>query len=148
MDYIIFDVRDDVYDEAGFVFYISSLHLRMHMNQFPESSILSDMVMPSNIWTFVSMVFDDDADEARVYINENLDSVHTISATYHDSSHSPAIGNNHWAPSDGTWRPVNGVVDELRLAATARSTQWLLTEYNNQNNPSCFVLIGAEETEP
>lgn len=39
----------------------------------------------------------------------------------------------------------DGVVDELRIANTARSLGWIKTEYNNQNSPSTFYTVSAEE---
>jgi hypothetical protein len=44
--------------------------------------------------------------------------------------------------SDGVnWQ---GVVDELRVSLSARSADWILAEYNNQNSPSTFYTVGAE----
>ena len=38
-----------------------------------------------------------------------------------------------------------GIMDELRISNTTRSPQWIATEYNNQNSPSTFCRLGAEE---
>jgi hypothetical protein len=40
----------------------------------------------------------------------------------------------------------NSYIDEVRFSHIARSDDWLLTQYNNQNNPSMFYIIGPEET--
>src|SRR5208283_861389 len=37
----------------------------------------------------------------------------------------------------------NGSVDEARYSASVRSTDWVATEYNNQNSPSTFYSLGA-----
>ena len=42
----------------------------------------------------------------------------------------------------------NGVIDELRISKICRSSSWISTEYNNQNNPSSFLSFGMEETPP
>jgi hypothetical protein len=34
--------------------------------------------------------------------------------------------------------PLNGWVDEVRISNVARSDDWILTEYNNQDNPGTF----------
>ena len=39
----------------------------------------------------------------------------------------------------------NGTVDEVRISATARSGDWIKTEYNNQNEPSTFYTVGDEQ---
>jgi hypothetical protein len=41
--------------------------------------------------------------------------------------------------------PLNGAVDEVRLRSEALSTGWLLTEYNNQLDPSSFYSLGIEQ---
>jgi hypothetical protein len=38
----------------------------------------------------------------------------------------------------------NGVADEARISNSARSADWIATEYNNQSTPSVFYTIGAE----
>jgi len=42
-------------------------------------------------------------------------------------------------------RQFHGIVDEVRLSNTARSTGWIKTSYNNQNDPSSFYSVGIEE---
>jgi len=37
----------------------------------------------------------------------------------------------------------NGSIDEVRISNTARSADWLQTEYNNQNSPATFYSISA-----
>ena len=43
-------------------------------------------------------------------------------------------------------RPLDGILDEIRISNTARSSDWISTEYNNQNDPSDFLSFGPEET--
>jgi hypothetical protein len=40
----------------------------------------------------------------------------------------------------------NGDVDEVRVSSRARTNGWITTEYNNQANPSAFVLISDQES--
>ncbi|MBC8147314.1 MAG: T9SS type A sorting domain-containing protein [Bacteroidetes bacterium] len=44
------------------------------------------------------------------------------------------IGNNPGA----TLKPFDGIIDEVRVGNTARSLDWISTEYNNQNSPQTF----------
>jgi hypothetical protein len=39
-----------------------------------------------------------------------------------------------------------GTMDEFRISKTARSADWLKTEYNNQSSPSSFYILGPLET--
>jgi lysophospholipase L1-like esterase len=41
----------------------------------------------------------------------------------------------------------DGTADEMRLSTTARSADWVKTEYNNQSSPSTFYSIGEEDEE-
>jgi hypothetical protein len=41
---------------------------------------------------------------------------------------------------------TNGWQDEFCISKTARSTGWVKTSYNNQNNPSSFFSLGSEES--
>ena len=39
---------------------------------------------------------------------------------------------------------MDGVIDEARVSSTVRSANWILTEYNNQNDPSSFYILSPE----
>mgnify|MGYP005847817197 CR=1 FL=1 len=41
---------------------------------------------------------------------------------------------------------LDGILDELRISATARSSNWLQTQVNNHSNPQSFISVGEEET--
>ena len=43
-------------------------------------------------------------------------------------------------------RNYKGDIDEVRISSTARSADWISTEYNNQNSPNTFYAIATEET--
>jgi hypothetical protein len=40
----------------------------------------------------------------------------------------------------------NGTVDEVRISDRARSANWIVTSYNDQNTPSAFYTFGNEES--
>lgn len=42
-------------------------------------------------------------------------------------------------------RYFDGSLDEVRISDIARSADWIKTEYNNQNSPSTFMSVGAEQ---
>ena len=37
-----------------------------------------------------------------------------------------------------------GTIDEVRISKIARSSEWISTEYNNQNDPATFCGFGSE----
>lgn len=42
-------------------------------------------------------------------------------------------------------RRYRGVLDELRISNVARTDGWIITEYNNQNDPGSFYALGTED---
>jgi uncharacterized protein YjdB len=40
---------------------------------------------------------------------------------------------------------LDGAIDEVRVSTSARSPNWIQTEYNNQSSPTTFYSIGAEQ---
>ena len=56
-----------------------------------------------------------------------------------------AKGLNIGAADLGAYsRYFDGSIDEVRISNTARSADWIATEYNNQNSPSTFYTVGSE----
>jgi hypothetical protein len=41
---------------------------------------------------------------------------------------------------------AEAVIDEARVSCSARSADWIKTEYNNQSSPAAFYTLGPEET--
>ena len=39
---------------------------------------------------------------------------------------------------------VDGLIDEFRIASVARNADWIISEYNNESNPSTFYSVGTE----
>ncbi|RPJ14842.1 MAG: DUF2341 domain-containing protein, partial [Deltaproteobacteria bacterium] len=78
---------------------------------------------------------------AGIYVNGNLcESQSNWSGTTRDGDDKLNLGAN-W--TGGT--APDAVLDEIRVSESARSQNWLKTEYNNQSSPSTFYTIGAEE---
>lgn len=45
-------------------------------------------------------------------------------------------GGNNWC--------MTGTLDEIHLSSTARSADWIKTEWNNQSSPGTFITLGTE----
>lgn len=45
----------------------------------------------------------------------------------------------------GLGQYFGGVLDEIRISKTARSADWIVTEYNNQSSPSTFYSLGPAQ---
>ena len=48
---------------------------------------------------------------------------------------------------DGANYPLSGSLDEFRISKIARSPDWIATEFNNENSPSTFYTLSAENAE-
>ena len=51
-------------------------------------------------------------------------------------------------PDYGLRGYYDGILDELRVSNVPRTSEWILTGYNNQNNPYSFLSFGPEEYAP
>lgn len=106
-------------------------------------------VVSAGVWTHVVATYG--SNSWKLYVNGSL-----------NASASDATGpiNNGAGYSIGTilvnGSPahfLNGNLDEYRLSSVARSADWILTEYNNQNSPSTFLshsiaLLAVGSTTP
>jgi len=45
--------------------------------------------------------------------------------------------------TNGGWDYFNGLIDEVEISQTARSSDWIITQYNNQSAPGTFYTMGS-----
>jgi hypothetical protein len=102
--------------------------------------------VPVSSWRHVVLTYD--GTNYRAYLNgSNVASGTTTGALSLGTNTNPLyIGyNTAW-----TNEQFDGLIDEVRISRTARSPQWISTEYNNQNTPgpgsgAFFKSLGSEE---
>ncbi|HWR27945.1 MAG TPA: DUF2341 domain-containing protein, partial [Candidatus Thermoplasmatota archaeon] len=101
--------------------------------------------VPINQWSYVTGTYD--GSSIKVYIN----GIERANKAYTNPINTNAVhlfiagrvnGTGNTGPSTYTF---NGLMDEVKLSDNARSAGWILTEYNNQYNPSGFYQMGSEE---
>lgn len=90
-----------------------------------------------NNWYHIVLTYD--GTTARIYKNAG-----TPASTVCAAPTWPAEGLYIGDRSAGN-RRFHGIIDEVRLSNIARGSAWIATEYVNQNNPSGFYSVGAEE---
>jgi len=101
--------------------------------------------LSSTEWHHVAANYDSATGESEIYVDgvlKNTDSIssqsiNTTSATLRIATEEPLSGSDKW----------KGEIDNVRISDTARSTDWISTEYTNQNSPTTFYTVGSEETE-
>ena len=70
----------------------------------------------------------------KTYSDANANTARSINLTW-DIANDPGVASRRW----------NGPLDEIRLVNTNLSTDWIKTEYTNQNKPRTFYNIGGQE---
>lgn len=108
----------------------------------PISLDTPNNTITNNTWYFVSAVADVTNKVKRIFVN----GVQIVSATYTgtwgtDNGNSSIAGET---ASGETGNRLNGRIDEVHVAKSALSADWILTEYNNQSSPATFYSITPE----
>jgi hypothetical protein len=58
----------------------------------------------------------------------------------------PSSNESFFIGQNSTWGEYfQGIIDEVRISNTARSSEWISTSYSNQQNPDAFYSVGIEE---
>gem|GEM_PF-2162366 len=117
---------------TGVFIQLTSNYLQYYVNGISDGRSIS-----FNTWYHIVLTYD--GSSANLYLN----GVGRIKAC--SPSTWPAEGLYLGDRSAGG-RPFYGTIDEVRFSNIARSNEWVITCYNNQNNPTSFVTIGSEET--
>ncbi len=92
-------------------------------------------------WYFLYGIYD--GANAKVYLNGSEDGTDVRTGNIESSGAAPVVlGRRRVYPTVDN-RFFNGVIDEARISNVARSTDWMITEYNNQNDPSSFYSVGS-----
>jgi hypothetical protein len=99
-------------------------------------------VLSTNTWYYVAGVFDS-VSQVHHFNIDGVDTTNIVTASTIASTtpfDTPTIGARPSATE--FW---SGKIDELRISKIARSTAWLTTEYNNENSPSTFYAVSANQ---
>ena len=70
---------------------------------------------------------------------------HTANAAPNTTGTTGLLGNAPAGTFGGPPNTMNGIIDEARIATTARDATWVATEFANQNSPSTFYTVGQPE---
>ena len=84
-------------------------------------SVQSNSQIPSEEWSHIAAVLDPETALLSLYVNGGLENAVPHARSYCPTYDSPAMGNNHWAPGDQRWAPLNGRLDEFRIYGRALS---------------------------
>ena len=85
-----------------------------------------------------------DGATTRVFVNgvESANTTGWVLTPSNTAGDDFMLGQAAVSGSVGWWQ---GSLDEVRVSDTARSPEWISTQYNNQHDPAAFVNFGGEE---
>ena len=95
-------------------------------------------------WYFYTFVWDTALGEFRTYVNGIL--VDTQSPTTGTISYTGGDIFSIAGQPNADSAPLKGLVDECRVFAGIQVVGWMLTDFNNQNDPATFYTISAVST--
>jgi MSHA biogenesis protein MshQ len=99
--------------------------------------------VPDGVWMHVTGVYDAQSRQVKLYRDGVEISTVAGPAALKSNTETVTIG-----ASDNNEHNWNGILDEVRISAVARSAGWIQTSYTNQNDPDGFSVIGVLETKP
>ena len=112
----------------------------------PGTTNLAGLVgVQDSQWHYMVCVFDNANNVEYMYNNGVLDTTEAAANDVTNVTQPVNIGANSGAAGNGYF---HGYVDEARFSTTARSAQWVKSEYNNQSNPGAFCTISPQERRP
>ncbi|MFX1249760.1 MAG: DUF2341 domain-containing protein, partial [Promethearchaeota archaeon] len=105
------------------------------------SSIESDNNIAENTWTHLVTTYD--GTTIKLFIN-GIKQINEETGTIAYNTDAATIGGS----LENSEHRFNGSLDEIRISSVARSADWILTEYRNQNDTTTFYSISDEEEYP
>ncbi|MFW9853407.1 MAG: DUF2341 domain-containing protein, partial [Candidatus Thorarchaeota archaeon] len=93
--------------------------------------------MSSSTWYHITYTYDSNSQMLKCYLNGVK-----IGTTYFIPI-SP-ITDDFQVGAWNTFNEFDGIIDEVRILNTTKSVAWVEAEYNNQQNPASFLLVGSE----
>lgn len=109
--------------------------------QFSTGTTVSSTTFLVDTWYYTTMVWN--GTNVQIYINGAADGTAGAMASFPTTTNMFKIGTR-W--NNTVNRSMNGLLDEIRVSNTARSADWIATEYANQNTPSTFYSVGTVQT--
>ncbi|MBI9066803.1 MAG: DUF2341 domain-containing protein [Salinivirgaceae bacterium] len=140
-------VCDDANNDGGYFLDIGSEgagDLRFASRGMNDVSLNQNANLNNGTWYYVAGVADITSQNRHIYLNGILGiSDLTDGGTWGQDYGNLSIGGEV-AYGESNKR-IDGQLDEVRISKNPLSADWLLTEFNNQNNPATFYSIDIEE---
>lgn len=140
-------------NETGYWFYVESggdlsiYHEQLFLGIFQaeHAKIGNPADVNNGGWNYVVGTYSGNNNSSGM--NLYVDGTHITSVTTIDDTTSSDFTTSYpfnIGAMNNSGSFFNGKIDEVRTASVVRSADWISTEYNNQNSPSTFVIVGSE----
>lgn len=97
--------------------------------------------IPVNSWVYLTVFFVNN--QKKIYVNGQYRGGGGSPSSNGGTGETLSIGRSKQNNSY-----FNGFIDELRIAGTEKSLNWMLTEYGNQLHPETFISVSSPEVNP
>ena len=114
------------------------------------SAKTNDNIISYNNWQYIAATVDLSRKNIDLYYNGE-ETPSSISILGTPPTYFYDIELNEWLGAyrgEGFSSYYDGFIDEIRISKICRSSSWISTEYNNQNDPFNFLSFGPEESPP
>ena len=129
-------------DNAYGFFLASSATPAMRLgSSFTDVNANASSGIATGTWYHLAAVYSNSSSNVRFYVNGAL--LGTAVSTS-DTPESNASILEIGTEAAGSF--INGRMDEVHLSAVERNSDWIATEYNNQNAPGSFLTVGSLES--
>ncbi len=111
-----------------------------------EYSIFGNSHITKDAWSYLSITGSYNGTVQNIFLNGSQIATAFISSGGKPSSLLDLrFGSSNDRSSSNTNNDFIGNMDEIRISSSARTSDWIATEYANQNSPNTFVAFGTEQ---
>jgi hypothetical protein len=128
--------------DFGVVTNSGALGMWSGLNGGGDNSFVTSSTINNNNWHQIAAV--NNGSVIHLYL-DGQDTGLTLSSGLALDSYGWYLGAQHYY-SGGAAFYHQGAIDEFRFSNSARSADWIVTEYNNESSPAAFASVGQENT--
>ncbi len=110
------------------------------LNSGGDNSLITSNLVSDNNWHHI--VATNDGSTIRLYMDGGL-TAQTLSSGLGNDNFGWYLGAQHYYAGGAAFYH-QGIIDEFRFSNSARSADWIATEFNNESSPSTFYTINPE----
>jgi hypothetical protein len=112
-------------------------------NQIATATAYND-----NNWHFAADTYTNGTEV--LYVDGQFAGSQQVDEDGYNSAYAYFVGTGetaNWPAANGGWLYFNGTLDEVNVSSTARSADWIQTQYSNQSSPATFYTLYPENAE-